>query len=63
MLTFIGDGLVINLPWQQAAHENSSFVRIFKFFNGCQFEFSMIRLIIIDPVWPIWSCQSTKVFK
>ena len=49
MLTFIGDGLVINLPWQQAAHENSSFVRIFRFFNGCPFEFSMIRLIIIDP--------------
>ena len=48
MLTFIGDGLVINLPWQQAAHENSSFVRIFRFCNGCPFQLLMIRLIIID---------------
>ena len=60
--TFYGDGLVINLPWEYASHGFSLGKRIFKFFKGCTYVFSIIHLIIIDPGCPSWSCQKHKLF-
>ena len=39
--TLVGDGLIINLPWEQATHENSLDWKIFWFFNGWPHEFSI----------------------
>ena len=60
--TFDGDGLVINLPWEHATHGFSLGKRIFRFFKGCQYEFSIIHLIIIDLGCPSLSCQSINCF-
>jgi hypothetical protein len=60
--TFDGDGLIINLPWEHAAHRFSLGKKIFRFFKGCQCEFLIIRRIIIDPGCPSWSCQNINIF-
>ena len=48
-MTLVKDGLIINLPCEQAAHEYSLGERIFWFFSGCPCEYSIIQRIIEDP--------------
>ena len=48
-MTLVKDGLTINLPCEQAAHEYSLSERTFWFFSGCPCECSIIRHIIEDP--------------
>ena len=47
-MTLVKDGLTINLPCEQTAHEYSLGERIFWLFNGCPCECSIIRRIIED---------------
>ena len=47
-MTLVKDGLIINLPYEQATHEYSLGERIFWFFSGCPCECSIIRRIIED---------------
>ena len=60
--TFDGDDLIINLPWELSTREFSLGKRIFRFFEGCKYEFSIIHLIIIDPGCPSRSCQRINCF-
>ena len=48
-MTLVKDGLIINLPCEQAAHEYSLGERILWFFSGCPCEYSIIQRIIEDP--------------
>ena len=48
-MTLEKDGLTINLPYEQAAHEYSLDKRIFRFFSGCPCECLIIQRIIEDP--------------
>ena len=48
-VTLLIDGLIINLPCEQIAHEYSLGKRIFWFFSGCPYECSMIFRIIEGP--------------
>ena len=41
-MTLVKDGLTINLPYEQPAHENSLGKRLFMFFSGCPCECSII---------------------
>ena len=61
-MTLVKDGLIINLPCEEATHEYSLGERIFWFFSGCPCECSIIRRIIENPGWPSLSCQRTKTF-
>ena len=47
-MTFLKDGLTINLPYDQTAHGYSLGKRIFWFFSGWPCECSMILRIIED---------------
>ena len=47
-MTLVKDGLTINLPCEQAAHEYSLGKRIFWFLSGCPCECLIIRHIIED---------------
>lgn len=49
--TFVGDGLITNFSWEQAAHDNYLNWRTFSFFNGWSWEFSIIIRIIVDLGW------------
>ena len=59
-MTFIKDGLTINLPCEQASYGYSLGKRIFWFFSGCSCECSLILRIIEDPRRPNLSCQKIK---
>ena len=47
-MTLVKDGLIINLPYEQAAHEYLLGKKIFWFFSGCPCEYLIIRRIIED---------------
>ena len=59
-MTLVKDGLTINLPCEQAAHEYSLCKRLFRFFSGCPCECLIIWCIIENPRWPSLSCQKTN---
>ena len=47
-MILVKDGLTINLPYEQVAHEYSLGKRIFWFLSGCSCECSNIQCIIED---------------
>ena len=57
-MTFLNDGMTINLPYEQAAHEYSLRKRIFWFFSGCPCECSMIPVSLRTQGDP--TCHAKK---